>query len=121
MTDTGIFATTAEVQRKAGAKASTTANVEEYINDYIAQAESLINVRTRYNWSDNYASLNTDVKMILKEVASNLAATYVINYNILNFSQREAETMLDVLNNAVNRGLSILKDIKAQTFIQNGT
>ena len=35
MADTGIFATTAEVQRKVGANASSTANVEAYINDFM--------------------------------------------------------------------------------------
>lgn len=122
MVDTGIFATTVEVQRKAGANASATANVEAYINDYMAQAESLINVRTRRNWSDDYAGLNADVKAILKEVASNIAATYVIQYDMSEFTSRaEAETMLDVLNNAINRGLQILKDKNMETFIDGET
>ena len=40
MADTGIFATTAEVQRKVGANASTTANVEAFINQYMTEAEA---------------------------------------------------------------------------------
>lgn len=120
MADTGIFATTIEVQRKAGANASTVANMEAYINDYMTQAESLINVRTRFNWSDAYSGLNADIKGILKEVASAIAATSVINYDMSGFTSRaEAETMLDVLNNSINRGLSILKEIAQQTFINN--
>jgi hypothetical protein len=118
MADTGIFATTAEVQRKAGANASTTSNVEAYINDFMTQAESYINSFCRYNFSDNYSSLNADVKGILKEVASNIAATYVIMYDMSGFSSRaEAETMLDVLRDGITRGLSVLKDKKTQDFI----
>lgn len=118
MADTGIFATTAEVSRKAGANASTTANVEAYINDFMTQAEAAINAMTRYNWSDAYASLNVDVKGILKETASNLAAMYIIQYDMSGFTSRfEAETMLDVLRDGFTRNISLLRDIKQQTFI----
>jgi hypothetical protein len=118
MADTGIFATTAEVQRKVGAGASTTANVEAYINDFMTQAESLINVTTRHNWSDAYSGLNADVKGILKEVASNIAASYVIQFDLSGYTSRyEAETMLDVLRDGALRGLSVLRDIKQQTFM----
>ena len=70
MADTGIFATTAEVIRKAGANASTTSATEAYINDYMTQVESQINVFTRYNWSDVYSSLNADVKGLLNRLSS---------------------------------------------------
>jgi len=118
MTDTGIFATTEEVQFKAGANASATSNVELYINSFIAQAESTINVATRYNWSDVYAALDTDVKGILKEAASNLAAIYVIQFDMSGFTTRgEAESMVNILRDGALRAISILKDIKAQTFV----
>tara|TARA_R100000049_G_C1859513_1_gene23572 strand:+ start:141 stop:506 length:366 start_codon:yes stop_codon:yes gene_type:complete len=118
MADTGIFATTAEVQRKAGANASATSKAEAYVNDYMTQAESLINVATRYNWSDAYSGLNADVKGILKEVASNLAAIYVIEYDFSGFTSRiEAEDMINVLRDAALRGLSILRDLKQQDFM----
>ena len=120
MADTGIFATTAEVQRKAGANASSTSNVEAYINDFISQAESFINVATTYNWSDAYATLNADVKGILKEIASNLAAMYVIQYDMSGFTSRtEAETMLDVLREGALRGLSIIRNKNPQEFMIN--
>lgn len=118
MVDTGIFATTAEVVRKAGANASATAAVEAYINDYMTQVESQINAICRYNFSDNYAALNADVKGILKEVASNLAAIYVIEYDMGGFTSRtEAEDMIDVLRDGALRGLSLLKEQKVKDFI----
>ena len=82
MADTGIFATTAEVQRKVGENASATSNVEAYINDFMTQAESYINAVTRHNWSDDYSGLNADVKGLLKEAASNIAACYVILFDM---------------------------------------
>lgn len=118
MADTGIFATTVEVQRKAGANASTTSNVEAYINDYMTQTESLINAVCRYNFSDNYATLNADVKGLLKEAASNIAAIYVIQYDMSGFSSRvEAEDMINILRDAALRALSLLRDKKVQDFI----
>jgi len=118
MTDTGIFATTAEVQRKAGANASSISNVEEYINDYMAQVESFINCATRYNWSDAYSGLNADVKGLLKEAASNLAAIYVILYDMSGFTSRgEAEDMITVLRDRANWAIKTLQDKKTQDFI----
>ena len=118
MADTGIFCTTAEVQEKAGANASTTSNVEAYINNYVAQAESIINVRTRYNWSDAYAGLDADVKKILTSTASAWAAMKVIAYDMSGFTSRgEAEDMINTLDADFKLGLQLLKDIKQQTFM----
>jgi hypothetical protein len=118
MVDTGIFATTAEVGYKAGAGASATSKAEAYVNSYMAQVESFINVFCRTNYSDSYAALNVDVKNILKQVASDLAAIYVIQYDMTGFSNRlHAETMINVLRDSALRGLSVLRDRKNQDFL----
>ena len=118
---TGIFCTIAEVQHKAGANASATANVETYIDDFTAQAESTINAITQFNWSDAYAGLDEDLRDILKEAASNMAAMYVIQFDMSGFtSRREAETMLDVLRDGAQRALSLLRDDRVKTFV-NGS
>jgi hypothetical protein len=120
MADTGIFATTAEVSRKAGANASATSKAEAYVNDYMTQAESEINVATRYNWSDAYAGLNADTKGILKEAASNLAAIYVIQYDMSGYTSRvEAEDMINILRDGYLRCLSILRDKATQKFVDD--
>ncbi len=123
MADTGIFATTAEVQRKVGANASATSNTEAYINDFMTQAESFINTLVRFNFSDNYSALNVDVQGILKEVASNLAAIYVLNYDLSSIvtasSLIEAEDRITVLRDAALRGLSLLRDKKQTEFMSN--
>lgn len=119
MADTGIFATTAEVIRKAGEGASPTATTEEYINDFMTQVESEINSICRFNFSDNYASLNADTKGILKQAASNLAAIYVISFDMGGYSSRiEAEDLINILRDAALRCLSILRDKKVQDFIK---
>ena len=118
MADTGIFCTTAEVERKAGANCSVVSKAEAYTNDYVTQVESFINIVTRYNWSDNYATLNADVRGILKEAASNLAAIYVIQYDMSGFTSRvEAEDMINILRDAALRSLALLRDKKTEDFM----
>jgi len=118
MVDEGVFCTTAEVERKAGANCSAVSKAEAYTNDYVAQCESLINAVVRYNFSDNYATLNVDVRDILKQVCSDLAAIYVIQYDMSGFTSRtEAEDMINVLRDSAMRGLSILRDMKVRSFI----
>lgn len=118
MVDTGIFATTAEVQYKAGAGASVVSKAEAYVNSFMTQAESFINVACRYNFSDNYSTLNVDVKGILKEAASNLAAIYVVQYDFAGYPSRiHAEDIINVLRDGALRCISILRDKKQEDFI----
>lgn len=118
MADTGIFCTGTQVGYKAGAGASATPKAEAYTNFYIAQAESYINCFCRYNFSDNYATLNNDVKKILNDVASNLSAIYVISYDMSGYDSRlEAEDLINVLRDSALRSLAILRDKKTQDFI----
>jgi predicted butyrate kinase (DUF1464 family) len=119
MADTGIFATTAEVNYKTGTGANATAKSEAYVNSYMTQVESEINATCRFNFSDNYSSLNVDTKGILKMIASNLAAIYVIQYDMSGYASRiDAEDMINVLRDSALRGLVLLKDKKVTDFIR---
>lgn len=119
MADTGIFATTGEIQYKAGAGASATSKAEAYTNSYIAQAESYINVLCKYNFSDAYSGLNADVKALLKEASSNLAAIYVIQYDMSGYTDRiEAEDMITFLWARFNQCIELLKNQDKVTFIK---
>ena len=118
MADTGIFCTTTEVVRKAGSGASATATAEAYTNDYVTQVESFINTATRKNWSDTYTGLNADVKGVLKECASNLAAVYCVTYDMTGYTSRtEAEILINTLISRANDCITVLKDKKTETFI----
>ena len=119
MPDTGIFATTAEVLRKAGANASAVSGVEGYINDYMTQVESLINAESEYNWSDAYAALNVDVKGILKMAASARAAIMVINYDPNKWTISTATFKINVLYTEYEDCIKKLRETdKASIFIQ---
>jgi len=115
-----ILTTSAAIIRKAGANASSTITASgAAIQNWCDQSEGLVNVTTRFNWNDSYSTLNVDVKGILDQVTSDIAAMYLIQYDMSGYTSRyEAETMLDVLRDSALRGLSVLRDFKQQTFIQ---
>ena len=115
-----IMTTSGAVLVKAGANVSAviTADAGLEIEQFISEAESLINVVTRVNYSDSYSGLNADVKQILNEVSSALAAMSCIMYDMSGYTSRyEAETMLDVLRDSATRGLSLLRGKKRTDFI----
>jgi len=118
MTDTGIFATTVEVQRKVGLNASATANTEAYINDFMTQAESYINAQTGVNWSDIYGTLNVDKRGILKDAASNLAAVYVLQYDLKGTSRVELEDRMNILMYRFNQCMKVLKEEGSNEFVK---
>lgn len=119
MADTGIFATTLEVQEKAGANASAVANTEAYINSYMSQAESQINVDSEFNWSDVYDTLNVDVKKILTKSAAALAAIEVINYDPDAWSIETASFKRDTLYVIYLDTIRMLRETdKNQIFIR---
>ncbi len=102
---------------KAGANVSTALVEADY--DYaLLQAEGAINTATRFNWIDVYSTLNVDVKFVLEEACSDLAAIYLIQYDMSGYTSRgEAESMITVLRDGFLRDISLLKDIKQQTFV----
>jgi hypothetical protein len=119
MAETGIFCSGSHVLRKAGAHANATAITQDYYNDFISQAESYINVATRYNWSDNFTTANNDIKMILREAASDLAAVYTIQYDMAGYSSRiEAEDMVNILMHRFKECIKLLSDQVTITYMK---
>jgi|TARA_Y100000296_G_C5018640_1_gene178727 hypothetical protein len=122
MAHEGIFATSDEIIKKAGHGASSTYTAEAVVNDFIAQAESEINVVTRRNWSDDYSGLNTDVKRILSKCAASLAAIEIITCDMGGYTSRtEAESMINVLRDTALRLMSVLKTQNAERFMDSET
>lgn len=117
MTET--MCTSAAVKYKAGANVNSTISADATaITQFINQAESLINALTRINYTDTYAALNVDKQKLLEDASSNLAAMYLINYDLSGYTSRyEAETMLDVLRDQSLRIISLLRDKKTTTFV----
>jgi len=119
MADEGIYTKNADIQALAGINANTTSKATAATDVYVLNVEGKINAATRYNWSDAYtAGLSADVEGILTETGAALCAMKVINSDMSGFTSRsEAQTMLDVLRDIAMTNISILRDIKVQTFM----
>ncbi len=97
MPDEGIFVTTAEVLRHAGTGASTASIDEAFVNQYVAEAESWINILTGVNYSDTYSTLNEDKRDLLKLAAGTYAAIGVAKYDVTGYaSPREQENIINI-------------------------
>ena len=109
--------TEAEIIQKAGAGKSASFDTT-MITAANLRAESTINCMARYNFSDTFATLNTDVKQILSDIASSLAAIEAISYDMSGYTSRiEAEDMVNIQRDIALRGLSLLRNQKVVTFI----
>jgi hypothetical protein len=109
-----------EVLAKAGGNANATGKDVDHATLYIRQAENTLNARTRFNWTDNFASLSVDVKYIVSNAISSMAAIDIINYNMAGFTTRlEAEDMKKTLRENVEILVKELKDRKRQTWMDN--
>ena len=105
----------------AGANANSTiiANGSALLDIY-NNAHSTINSAIRKDYTTLYSTLSSNVKNILTETASKLMATDIINYDMSGYTSRaEAQTMLDVLRDAILRNIAFLRDKKTQTFIND--
>jgi hypothetical protein len=118
MVDTGIFATTAQVQDKVGANASTVANTEEFINRFMAQAESVINGTVTFDFSGQYTSLDVKIQGLLTSAASAWAAIRVINYDPDSIGRSTANFKANVLIDEYNKAMAELKNKNTQEFIK---
>lgn len=117
MVDAGTFCTTANVQYKAGAKASAVSVTDPYTNQFVQEIEGWIMVRARYDFKANYASLNSETKELLRLITSNLAAIPVITYDMSGFTTRiEAESMINALWSTAMEAMKTLEDQKSVTY-----
>ena len=119
MADFGIYTKNADIQALAGVNANATEKATAATDVYVLTVESSINVATRFNWTDAFtAGLNVDVGGILTETGATACAIKVITSDMSGFTRlAEAESMITVLRDTYLRNLSILRDIKSQTFI----
>ena len=119
----GTFAASGAVLKKAGKNHSTDLdtgwnNTSEF-EDWLSQAEAVVNVMSRYDYVENSGAISSNQLPILKEATANLAAIEAIRYDMSGYTTRgEAEDMITVLRDAAIRDISLLKDQKGVTFVK---
>lgn len=97
MADEGVFVTTAEVLRHAGIGQSSASADEAFVNQFVAEAESWINILTGVNYSDSYSTLDADKRDLLKLAAGTYAAVGVAKYDVSSYaSAREQENIINI-------------------------
>lgn len=118
MAFTGITATEAEIDQKAGANVDTNFT-DTMKTQSLLMAESILNAMTRFNWSDWWATTpNVDIKYIVTDTTASMVAIDAINYNKNGYlSINYANNAIAVLADNVMRNISILRNINTQTFM----
>jgi len=117
MAFTGITATEAQIDQKTGANVDTNFT-DTMKTQALLQAESFVNAATLHNWSDEYTTLDSDVKYIVTEATASLTAIEAILYNTLGYpTLEETENMINVLFTKAMKAIEILRDTKTQTFM----
>lgn len=119
-----VYALATEMTYKAGANVSSTATGAAYLEAFGEMAESYINVASGYNWSDWYtanAGTYPDVSQLLVDVATNLGAIYIINYDMSGFTNiQEAVSRINTLWAMIDKEISLLKDERAKDMLRTG-
>jgi hypothetical protein len=118
MADTGIFATTAQVQSFVPAWANATYNTEAYINTFIAYWEVYACFIAGYDLVTNYATLHATMKKILGIYVALRCAINICDKDNSGTQQRVAEFFTD---SAMAQAERIEKQIKDNlNFIKSG-
>jgi hypothetical protein len=119
-----IYALATESGYKAGANVSATGIGAAYWEAFGEMAESYINVASGYNWSDWYTAYSAtypDVSQLLVDVATNLVAIYVINYDMSGFTNiQEAVARINTLWAMIEKEISLLKEEAKKDFLRLG-
>lgn len=122
MAEEGTLCINADVLKKAGSGASSTATAEAYTNVFIKMAEAQLSTSARYDWVTNYASISTIGRQILKDAVSSYAAVLAINYTMSGFqSRQEALIVVNILWAGFQKVINLLeKDNNYKDFILTG-
>ena len=104
---------------KGGANVNSTIKASgSTLASWSDESEAIIANTARSDVVTNYASLTANGKQILGNLASSLVAQKMIHYDMSGFTSRaEAQTMLDILENDIRRGLKLIEDDKQKTYL----
>ena len=111
MAFTGITATEDQIDQKSGANVSLS-YTDTMKTQALLQAESDLNVKTKFNWSDWYVTTpNVDIKYIVTLYTASWVAKQAIAYDMDAVGRGAATFMINNLLNDMNLALATLKDL----------
>lgn len=110
-----------QLMAKIGAGANATAKGIDYANEFTEIAEGYVNALTRYDWGENWGTLDSKSKKIVTQAVCCLAAIDVIQYDYTDYSSRfEAREKCAQLAMLADKAIMALSDQNVQTYIQAG-
>ena len=94
----------------AGANAnSTIAASGSALSAWSEAAEGEIEQETNTSWVASYATLSTSIKTALSNICAAKIGMRIVSYDMSGYTdRREAETILDVLDDRINKGIRAL-------------
>ena len=123
MAEEGTLCINADVLKKAGLNANSTATAEAYTNVFIKMAEGILSTAARYDWKTNYSSISTIGKEILRDAASSYAAVLAMNYDMSGYTSRqETLVMVNILWAGFQKTIDLFeKDNDYRDFVLTGS
>ena len=122
MAHTGIFATSDEIKKKAGAGVSTLGSDEAYINQLAKEIEGFVNNLTREDFSTLFSTLKTSATGLLTEIETNYCGYFMIAYDNYSYnSQREAENIMNTCWARFIHGIGLMKNQETVTWMKGQT
>lgn len=113
------FCTSGQAIVKAGANANSAITISnQTLADWSDEAEHMICNIARVDLIGSYSSLTANGKDILQNIASAMVAQNIVTYDLSSYSSnREAETILDVLENNIRRGINLIENDKIKSYL----
>ena len=108
------------IARMAGAGVSSVVvSSGALLTQFSEDAESLINVASRYDFVTNYPTITSAVdKLFLNRLCAKLAAMDAVDYDTSNYtSAAEAQLKMDYLDMVSRRDLEILEQDITKTYL----
>ena len=113
------FCSSQAMVRKAGANANSTIVASgAALADWSDEIESIICDVANNDLITKFSSLTSSGKQILQNISASHGAQQIISYDMSTYTSRfEAQTMLDVLDDDIQKGLNLIKDDKLKTYL----
>lgn len=95
---------------------------EDAVNEFINEAEGYISAATRVDWVTGYASYDSVIKKVLDEAVACRAANHCVKYDLGAYTNRaEAQTIMDLNRDVVQQDVTVLKDDKEKSFVEDSS
>lgn len=104
------FCTSGSAVSRAGVHCNAISGSAVVMTKWSDEAEGMIEQETHTDWTTTYSSLPTGIKNQLSNVCSSIIAMRLIAYDPPRYLAREADILLNVNDDIINKGLKALEN-----------